>query len=288
MFEGLDSGHDKAAVPWGQIALHQQDFIEDQFLPFKFEVRRDPSKMNKGQVMRLLEYWHKRQHNSGVATPFRFKGYRGGRTGEILVCDRKGKGKVGNNNKDGKGGLRKKDSKSTNRNDDTPAGELGEDRQPTSDSDPDTDSGNASDDESDTSDELPRVLSESDEDTDSEKQKKVKRAADAKKKKLDVAREKAMEVERRKMMAMKNKKIQAEKEAKEKRDNSKSGDILTGSKRKRRSEEDKSEGLDENDGKKNVKRAKGMRIAREIVTRSRGREQTEKSAGQRRSNRGNK
>ena len=38
MFEGLDSGHDKAAVPWGQIALQQQDFIEDQFLPFKFEV----------------------------------------------------------------------------------------------------------------------------------------------------------------------------------------------------------------------------------------------------------
>ena len=306
MFEGLDSGHDKAAVPWGQIALQQQDFIEDQFLPFKFEVRRHPSKMNKGQVIRLLEYWHKRQHNSRVAVPFRFKGYRGSRTGEIVVCDRKRKEKMGNNKKGGNAGPLKIVTKSTNRKDDTPEGEIAEDRRPASDSDPDADSGNDSDDESDSSDKLPLTQPStskgqgkirtakkqkddetglSEEDTDSEKQKQVKRAADARKKKLDMAREKAMEVERRKMMAMKNKKIQAEKKDKEEGDNGESRDILTGSKRKRRSEDDRSERLDENEGKKNVKRMKETSTTREIVTRSRGREEI---TGQRKSKRGNK
>ena len=211
MFAGLDSGQDKAVIPWGKIGLQQQDFIEDQFLPFKFEMRRDPSKMNKSQVGQLLEYWHKRQHNTTVAIPFRFKGYRDGRTGEIVGCDRKGKGKVGNNNKGRKSGLPKKYTKSRNGKNDNPAeGQKSDDQQPASGSDSNTDTDGDSEDDSDSSDELPlarpststgqrkmsttmkqkqdkKKPSDFEGDTDAEEQMQVKRAADARKKKLDAA-----------------------------------------------------------------------------------------------------
>ena len=91
---GLDSRYAKAVVPWGAITSQREEFIEDQFLPPDFEMRRDPSKMNKTQIVQLLQYWHGRQNNRRVRVPFQFKAYKDRSTGEIVGCDRKGKGKV--------------------------------------------------------------------------------------------------------------------------------------------------------------------------------------------------
>ena len=91
---GLDSGYAKAVIPWGAITSQREEFIEDQFLPPDFEMRRDPSKMNKTQIVQLLQYWHGRQNNRRVCVPFQFKAYKDRSTGEIMSCDRKGKGKV--------------------------------------------------------------------------------------------------------------------------------------------------------------------------------------------------
>jgi len=91
---GLDSGYGKAVIPWGAIASQQVDFIEDQFLPPGFEMQRDPSKMNKTQIVQLLQYWYGRQNNRRVRIPFQFKAYKDRSTGQIIDCDRKGKGKA--------------------------------------------------------------------------------------------------------------------------------------------------------------------------------------------------
>lgn len=90
---GLDSGCEKAVIPWGTIGSDQNSFIEDQFLPFGFLIQKDPSKMNKKQIETLLQYWHRRQNLPNVANAFRFRAYKDRSTGEIIVVDRKGKGK---------------------------------------------------------------------------------------------------------------------------------------------------------------------------------------------------
>jgi hypothetical protein len=311
IFVGLDSGHDKAVIPWGKIGLKQEDFIDNQFLPFKFEIRRDPSKMNKTQVLGLLEYWYKRQHNSRVTTPFRFKAYRDRRTGDIVDCDRKGKGRAGN-----KKGRRKAEPSKTNaevskKKHTTPSSESDkEDEQHShTESDPNTDSDRESEDDSDSGDELPlagpsnskvngkmrnadnkkdkkKVLSGSEEDADSEEEKKVKRAAEARKKKLEAAKQKAMEVARAKRSAKKKEEDMEKEEDTEQDDDGLSKKTSAGNKRKERSGEVNSEGLDDDDDKETVKRRKVAITARKIVTRSQGREQMEKSTGERRSKRG--
>jgi len=70
-------------VPWTSIRDRQEDFIEDQYLPFGFKIQHDPSKMNKSQIKTLLEYWYKRQMNVKVKVPFRFKAYKDRSTGEV-------------------------------------------------------------------------------------------------------------------------------------------------------------------------------------------------------------
>lgn len=62
-FTGLDSGNPKGVIPWAAISSDQTAFIDEQYLPFQFKIQKDPSKMNKVQVLTLLEYWFKRQTN---------------------------------------------------------------------------------------------------------------------------------------------------------------------------------------------------------------------------------
>jgi hypothetical protein len=83
---GLDSRYQKAAVPWGAVGAQREAFIEDQYLPFGFQLQKDPSKMNKHDVTTLLEYWYKRQINDRVPIAFRFKSYRDKSTGDIIKC----------------------------------------------------------------------------------------------------------------------------------------------------------------------------------------------------------
>lgn len=80
---GLASRFPKASVPWNDVVRNQKVFIDDQYLPFGFELK-EPSKMNKHKVEALLTYWHKRQRNPGVAMPFWFKAHKDCSTGDVV------------------------------------------------------------------------------------------------------------------------------------------------------------------------------------------------------------
>lgn len=54
--------------------------------------------MSKTQIQKLLQYWYKRQDNPRVPAAFQFKAYKDRSTGDIVKCDRKGKGRAVENN----------------------------------------------------------------------------------------------------------------------------------------------------------------------------------------------
>lgn len=183
---GLDSGHVKAVVPWGTIGSQQEDFIEDQFLPFGFNVQKDPSKMNKSQILELLEYWYKRQNNPKVPVSFRFKAYKCRATGEIIQVDRKGKGKAGNTRTSGKKGKTGKRSKQDEE-------QVLSAHNTESDSTADTDSNLGSDTDSNDSEPKSGV-------NQSGRKAEPRGAAEARMRKLKAARERALQQEKKKFL----------------------------------------------------------------------------------------
>lgn len=184
---GLDSGHEKAVVPWGTIGSQQEDFIEDQFLPFGFNLQKDPSKMNKSQMLELLEYWYQRQNNPRVPVPFQFKAYKHRATGEIVKVDRKGKGKARNIKATRKKGKTGKGSKQDEEQV-LSAHDTGSD----SNADTDSDSGN----DTDSEDSEPKS-----EVNQSGRTAKERSATEARMRKLQAARERALEQEKKKFLA---------------------------------------------------------------------------------------
>lgn len=88
---GIASGYPKASVPWNDLTRNQTDYIDDQYLPFGFKLDKEPSKMNKQEVERLLTWWYKRERNSRVPVAFQFKGYKDQRSGEVVDAREKEK-----------------------------------------------------------------------------------------------------------------------------------------------------------------------------------------------------
>ena len=88
---GIASGYPKASVPWNDLTRNQTDYIDDQYLPFGFKLDKEPSKMNKQEVERLLTWWYKRERNSRVPVAFQFKGYKDQRSGEVVDAREKAK-----------------------------------------------------------------------------------------------------------------------------------------------------------------------------------------------------
>jgi hypothetical protein len=308
---GLDSGYEKAVIPWGAITSQRADFIEDQFLPPGFEMQRDPSKMNKTQIVQLLQYWYGRQNNRRVSISFQFKAYKDRSTGQIINCDRKGKGKAGKPKTSSKKSGGGRSARRVEEDDEI--SDTGGEPEPTHDSEPDN--------ITDSDDSLPlaqsktkgrakgedkgkarardkhraaskgknkastlqddRISSNPESDSDSNAKSSTRsptyvRQQEARKRRLQVMREKALERAKKRFLAdMEKERLSAERE----QESGGGAGSSKGQGTKRKADAD-------DDGAR--KKAKGKEVksgssARKIVTRSRGQAEFEGLAGNLRS-----
>ncbi|KAG2112338.1 uncharacterized protein F5147DRAFT_650970 [Suillus discolor] len=69
---GTESG--KATVPWGDVVKNQSDFFESTYWPANIQLV-EPSKMGKGDVTTLLDFWYDRQQKH-IRLTFSFKAWK--------------------------------------------------------------------------------------------------------------------------------------------------------------------------------------------------------------------
>src|SRR5277367_712703 len=83
----MASGSLTATVPWADISLGTDTYIDSLYLPEGITLR-DPSKLKKEDTARLMAFWRKRQEEHGPRECFQFSHYLGGgREKELRVAE---------------------------------------------------------------------------------------------------------------------------------------------------------------------------------------------------------
>jgi hypothetical protein len=80
---GEASGNPKARVPWASLLEWQDDFLDDEFLLDDLELK-EPSKIHRNDITRIITHWKERQDDQEVAIMFWFKKVQG--QDKNLIC----------------------------------------------------------------------------------------------------------------------------------------------------------------------------------------------------------
>src|SRR5271170_3102249 len=84
---GVAAGSLTAMVPWADISVATDTYIDSIYLPEGITLR-DPSKLKKEETARLMAFWRKRQGEHGPRECFQFSHYLGGgREKELRVAE---------------------------------------------------------------------------------------------------------------------------------------------------------------------------------------------------------
>ena len=65
IIQGIATGNKKSTVPWAQILSNPEGFFDRKYLPAD-ERLREPSKLKKVEVAKLLDFWKERQEKKEV------------------------------------------------------------------------------------------------------------------------------------------------------------------------------------------------------------------------------
>src|ERR1700719_1694367 len=72
----LASGNSKAMVPWGSLQGHEEDYVDNEYVPKNFTFK-EPSKLTKVECYERVKFWYDRQENPTIKKVFQYQSIRG-------------------------------------------------------------------------------------------------------------------------------------------------------------------------------------------------------------------
>ena len=72
----LASGNSKAMVPWGSLQGHEEDYVDNEYVPKNFTFK-EPSKLTKVECYERVKFWYDRQENPTIKKVFQYRSIRG-------------------------------------------------------------------------------------------------------------------------------------------------------------------------------------------------------------------
>src|ERR1700722_19649682 len=72
----LASGNSKAMVPWKSLQGHEEDYVDNKYVPKNFTFK-EPSKLTKVECYERVKFWYDRQENPTIKKVFQYRSIQG-------------------------------------------------------------------------------------------------------------------------------------------------------------------------------------------------------------------